>query len=211
MTRIHWLSLAAMALGGCALTSKGETLDPHFFTPESVAVTQAAAGAPKARGPLRLGRVRGAVSIKEKIIFRESVYEVGYYEERRWTEKPDVYLRRALAQALFEEAGFAQTASGTAPTLEAELFAFEEIRGPKPFVRVGLTILLREDDAALMEKTLVVEEPIVTLAGDAPTTPLVRAFSLALTRTVSRTVDETSRGTASLASSSSAAATAAPK
>lgn len=197
MTAVRWLVMvsAAAALGGCALTSKGDTLDPHFFTPEPALVPRASSAAAKASGPLRLGRVRGAVSIKEKIIYRESLYEVGYYEERRWTEKPEVYLRRALAQALFEEGGWVETASG--PTLEAELFAFEEVRGAKPFVRVGVTVVLRDDDTASIERTLIVEEPIVAAAGDTAPTALVRAFSLALTKTVAKTVDEAARGTTS--------------
>jgi cholesterol transport system auxiliary component len=194
MNRLH-LALLASLLGGCALTSRGESLDPHYFSPELEPAPQGFAARPSL-GPLRLGRVRAATGLKEKIVFRDSVYEVGYYEERRWTERPDVYVRRALARALFEGAGFVQAASSSAPTLDVDIFAFEEIRGAQPVVRIGLTMVVRDDDTALVEKTLVVDEPLSTTVGDGPATPLVRAFSRALSRIVATAVAETKVATA---------------
>src|SRR4029078_3767284 len=101
------------------------------FTPESTAPTVHAPRATASNLRLRLGRVVAGSSCPEQIPYRDSDHELGFYEERRWTERPEVYLRRALARALFEERGATRVVSGFAPTLDVELTAREEIRAPQ--------------------------------------------------------------------------------
>src|SRR4029077_4048150 len=117
---------------GCALLSKAAPLQPRYFSLEDgpLASNRGAALRSPTSGAmqLRLGRVSAGPHLRERIVYRDSDHELGYYEDRRWTERPETYLRRALARALFEERGLLRVVSGGAPTLEVELVAFEEIR-----------------------------------------------------------------------------------
>ncbi|HEY3593834.1 MAG TPA: ABC-type transport auxiliary lipoprotein family protein, partial [Polyangiaceae bacterium] len=93
------LPIVALLLGGCALTSKSDPLMPRYFDPDLSSLPTAAAdtdGNPNAPS-LRLGRVTAGEHLRERIVYRQANRELGFYEERRWTENPDVYLRRALA------------------------------------------------------------------------------------------------------------------
>ncbi|MEO7328863.1 MAG: hypothetical protein ABI193_09815, partial [Minicystis sp.] len=84
----------------------------------------------------------GAAYLDERLVYRDSVYELGYYQERRWTEEPSHYLARRLGRVLFEERGIRQVVGGSAPTLEVELTSFEEIRAPKRVARVRVVARL---------------------------------------------------------------------
>jgi cholesterol transport system auxiliary component len=93
-------------------------------------------------------------------VYRDSDHELGYYEDRRWTERPETYLRRALARALFEDRGLLRVVSGMAPTLEAELVAFEEIRAPAHKVRMQVIITLDDDRVGYLEQTITTEQDV---------------------------------------------------
>jgi cholesterol transport system auxiliary component len=114
---------------------------PRYFSPdESRGRAQTAASATaehegETHAELRLGRVTAASYLGERIVFRDSNYELGYYEERRWTERPEAFLRRAVARALFEDRGLRRVVSGAATTLDIELTELTELRSP-PVVRV---------------------------------------------------------------------------
>jgi hypothetical protein len=71
---------------GCALTSKADALSPRYFSPEQAPEPSAARAAPERRLELRLGQVSSASHLDERISYRLSSSEVGFYEERRWTE-----------------------------------------------------------------------------------------------------------------------------
>jgi cholesterol transport system auxiliary component len=172
-----WLALSLLlAAGGsaCALTSKGEALTIRYFTPEhapvrltgaTVSRSPAAQGAPSRQGasrgtPLRLGRITSGSDLRERIVHRESGAEVGFYDDRRWTERPQTYVRRALSRTLFEERGFDRVISGAAPTLDVEVLAFEELELPAGHVaRIRLRVVLHDDTRALLEETLTVDRP----------------------------------------------------
>jgi len=51
---------------------------------------------------LRFGRMSAGAAIRDRLAYRDSTYEVGYYDERLWTDKPEAYVKRALAHALFD-------------------------------------------------------------------------------------------------------------
>ncbi|HEX7480886.1 MAG TPA: ABC-type transport auxiliary lipoprotein family protein [Polyangiales bacterium] len=166
-----WLGLAACSLlAACALFSKAAPLEPRYFTPEdgATAAVQRVAAQPASseNRQLRLGSVRGSSQLRERIVFRDSAHERGYYEDRRWTERPEAYLRRALARALFEERGLVRVVSGVGPTLEAELVAFEELRAPEHSVRVQVIITLDDDRTASLEETISVEQRVSPNAQD---------------------------------------------
>src|SRR4051812_5919368 len=91
------------AFGGCALLSKSDVPTRRYFSPELLA--PATRGVARSNAELKLGRVTASPSISERIMFRESIHEVGYYDDRLWTERPEAYLHRALTRVLFEEQG----------------------------------------------------------------------------------------------------------
>ena len=147
----------------CALTSKAEVLTPRYFSPAT------------ARGPhspkvtealdLRLGQVSAASHLDERIAYRVGGAEMGFYEDQRWTENPEAYLRRALERDLFEDRGLSRIVTGGAPILDTELTAFEEVRSQPPSVRVTVTFSLRAERRSILERTLDFERPIVARAG----------------------------------------------
>ena len=165
------LTLLLGAVAGCALTSKSDPMMPRYFSPdEARGRTQLAASSSIAEAEagtqgieLRLGRITAASYLGERIVFRDSNYELGYYEERRWTERPEAYLRRAVARALFEDRGLRRVVSGAGPTLDIELSELAELRAP-PVVRVRVTYVLYDDRLVRRQVTLTIERPIPSTA-----------------------------------------------
>ena len=84
---------AAWLLGACALTSKSEPLLTRYFSPDYIGAPPRqvvpASTASAGRGQLRLGDVRGGSHLRERILYRDSDEALGYYEQRRWTERPE--------------------------------------------------------------------------------------------------------------------------
>jgi cholesterol transport system auxiliary component len=181
--------LACASLAGCALTAKGEPLRPRYFTPEPAQLVAHPLHAPACELRLRLGRVVAGSSLREQIPYRDSDHELGFYEERRWTERPEVYLRRALARALFEERGATRVVSGFAPTLEVELTAFEEIRAPVHKARMQAIAILRDERIGRLEQTITVERPIAPATAARKDEAMVQALSEALAQGVAEISD----------------------
>lgn len=194
--------LALCVCPACALTSKAEPLTPRYFSPEQ---ESAAAPAEPASVPveLRLGEVVAAAHLEERIAYRPSEGELGYHESWRWTEPPQAYLRRALARELFERRGLVRVVSGNAPTLNVELTSFEELRAEPARARVELSIVLRGERRALLERTLRKELPLPPGSSDEPLR-LTRALSQALDSAVSEVADLVSARLAQPASSAPA-------
>jgi cholesterol transport system auxiliary component len=177
------LLLSALALSGCALTSKSEPLDVRYYTPEKVKtqLTSATDRAPQGEGMvLELGRITSGSHLREKMAYRDASWEVGYYEDRRWTERPEAFVRRELGRTLFEERGFRRSISdAAAPVLEVELIAFEEIRAkPTHVARVQLRMILHDGRDVLHEETITVDKPLP--GSESTTDALVAATAEAL-------------------------------
>lgn len=173
---------ASIGTSACALTSKAELVDTRYFTPERV--KPAAEGTPRttaSRGnlELRLGRVTSGPSLRERITYRDAAYELGYYDDLRWTERPETFVRRGLGRALFEDRGVRRVLGGMAPTLDVEVTAFDDLRlASGRAVRVQLKLLLHEDVGVILEDTLTIERPV---AGDKPKIEdVIAAMALAL-------------------------------
>ncbi len=160
------LTVAVGALAGCALFSKGEVATRRYY---SVQRTEPVSAPPTAHSgkELRLGRVTSSASLTERIMFRLSDHEVGFYEDRLWTEKPEASLRRALSWALFEQQGLRSVVRGGGPTLAAELVSFEEVRTPVHLSRVRIVFSLSDERVVTLQQTLTVERPIPAAKGDA--------------------------------------------
>jgi cholesterol transport system auxiliary component len=167
-------AVVALATSACALTSKAAIVDVRYFSPERVKsgakseepILAPAATAPNAPLQLRLGRVSSGPNLRERIAFRDTVYELGYYEDLRWTERPETYVRRGLSRSLFEVHGLHRVLSGAGPTLDVELIAFDELRlKTGRAARVQLKVILYEDNDVMFEDTLTIDRPV---AGEKP-------------------------------------------
>jgi len=192
-SRCHLFFLAigalcvAFAVDGCALTSKAEVVDVRYFSPERVESRHGALAsnsAPSASGheahpPLNLGRVTSAANLRERIAYRNSGYERGYYDELRWTERPDTYVRRELARSLFEVHGLQRVLGGAAPTLDIEVIAFDDLRlEPGRAARVQLGVILYENAGVIFEETFTVDRKVL---GEQPRIEeVIAAMSTAL-------------------------------
>jgi len=194
-------ALAASPIG-CAFFTKGDPVVIRYFTPETLATRpDSSAVAMAMRGvasDLRLGRVNSASYVRDRIAFRDKNFEVGYYDELRWTEKPEAYLRRALGRALFEEQGVRQIISGPGPTLDVDLDAFEELRFPRHAARMQVTWALHDDQQVQHEETFTVERPIPAGASgpNAIAAAMAEAFDESVRRIVTRVTSAMSQPTA---------------
>jgi cholesterol transport system auxiliary component len=181
---------AALALApACALLSKSEPNVPRYFSPETATATAAPpAPAPASGLELRLGVVNADGYIKDKIVHRDSAFEVGYYEERLWTDKPEAYVRRALARDLFDRRGVREVVSGVGTTLDVDVVAFEEVMAPQHVGRIELTYVLYDDRVVRLSRSIAVERPIAAAKGDAAA---VQAMAEALSAAVDGVADAT--------------------
>jgi cholesterol transport system auxiliary component len=172
----------------CALTSKAEALSPRYFNPQLASSGRSEAAAQPFE--LRLGQVSSASHLDERISYRISAAEVGFYEDRRWTEIPEAFLRRALERELFEERRLSRVVSGVAPVLDVELTSLEEVRGNPSRARVTLTVSLRDERRSLLERSVELEQPVGEQAGADPAQRLAQALAVTLARAVETVADE---------------------
>jgi cholesterol transport system auxiliary component len=190
--KVTLLLLAGVA--GCALLGKSEPSAPRYYTPEYEG--DAPASRIRSDLQLRLGRVQGWSHVRERMALRSSARELSYSEDRHWTERPEIFLRRALSRTLFEERGLTASLSSRAVTLEVELIAFEEVEQPH-VARVQALLVLRDDRLGLIEETITVEQPVAAVGQTDQARAAVDALSHALhavvTRIADRVVDRLSR------------------
>jgi cholesterol transport system auxiliary component len=185
MRLLSWLLLGLLLLGqqsACALTSKAEARSPRYFNPQLAAGPHSRAAAQPFE--LRLGQVSSASHLDERITYRISAAEVGFYDDRRWTEIPEAFLRRALERELFEERRLSRVVSGVAPVLDVELTSLEEVRGKPNKARVTLTFSLRDERRSLLERSVQLEQPVSEQAGADPAQWLAQALAVTLAQAV---------------------------
>lgn len=169
-------ALACLVLAGCALTSRGHPREDRYFTPERVEHSTTRAPG-EARAELRVGRVSAASNLRYPIVHRDSPVEIEPYHTLRWTRLPEAYVERALLRALFEQHPLVQAVSGSAPTLDVEVTAFEEVRGSRPAGRVELTYVLQDDTSVILRGTIAAQRPAASPQIEA-IVPAIRAAML---------------------------------
>jgi uncharacterized lipoprotein YmbA len=170
----------------CALTSKSVPAEIHYFTPEAIApggatiarytqVRRPNAELPRLR--LRLGGVTSSANLRTRIVFQHSPVELGSYDNNRWTENPEAYLRRALERALFTDGQIVQSLAAGTPVLDIDLIAFEEVRrGVTRAGRVELVYSLHDEQSVIAGGVLAFEHA----ARSAAMSDVVVAISAAL-------------------------------
>lgn len=192
MRAARFACLVGLALApGCALLTKSDPIIPRYFSPEPAASSKANVPAASSGLELRLGRVNADGYIKDRMVHRDSAFEVGYYDDRVWTEKPEAYVRRALARALFDERGVRQVLSGVSVTLEVDVVAFEEVREPAHVGRVELVYLVYDDRVVRLSRSVVVERLIAPAKGVDSANQVVLSLSEALASAVEAVADAT--------------------
>jgi cholesterol transport system auxiliary component len=167
-------------LSACALTGKGDALYPRYFSPETEVAKATPSAATTPTLALRLGQVEAASHVEERFAYRLEASELSYYDDRRWTEPPERYLRRALERELFQRRGIRRTVSGPGATLDLELTSFEELRTPPARVRLALSFSLHDDRQSQLERRVVVERPLPSSTQGASARDVTAALSLAL-------------------------------
>ncbi len=186
-----FLVFVLVSTSSCALLTKSDPVVPRYFTPEQPGAVSSPGAPPAGKSfSLRLGRVGGDSYLKERIAYRDSDHEFGFYEDRRWTERPEVYLQRAIEQSLFEERGLTRALSASAPTLTADLIEFEEVRGPTPRVRLRISYALHDDRTVLREHSFAVERTLPPGAEARETERVAAALGEALHEAVDRIAGE---------------------
>ena len=180
---------------GCALTNKSAPVEFRYFTTEAVATTsrpnQEPSGIAGKHLEVRLGRINASSYLRDKIAYRDEGYELGYYEELRWTEKPEAYLRRAVARVLFEDRGLKELVNAPGATLDVDLAAFEELRSPRHVARVEVTYSLRDEQSVRIQRTITAEHAIPQVKSDALPDAIAAAMSSALRDAVTTIADGT--------------------
>jgi hypothetical protein len=183
-TRAALFAVLGPLAAGCALLTKSDSVYVRYFAPEPRERGESALAATPSVAEnnlsVRLGRVNALSYLKDRIAFRDAHYEIGFHDLWQWTEKPESYLRFGMERALFEQQGVHQIISGTGPTLELELDAFDEVRSPRHVARVQVRWLLYGDQSVLVQNTVTVERAIPVGADAQDPKPLVSAMSDAL-------------------------------
>lgn len=177
-------------LEACSFFGKAMPMHPRFFDPEGELPSRTRALQHLGGPALRLGHVVGSTFLRERIAYHVSAHELGVYDERRWTERPEDYFRRALARSLFEERGLTNVVAGVAPVLDVELTDFAELLGPTHAVRVRAQVRLVDQRSVRLERSFSVEQAVAK--GD-DFALVAAAMSLALERAVTQIADDVER------------------
>jgi ABC-type uncharacterized transport system auxiliary subunit len=175
----------ALLSSACALTSRSEPMQVRYFSADTAETQRLPSQAPGTVVSLRLERVRSSAHLGESIAYRTGVHEVGYYDQERWTERPEAFLERGLERAFFQDQGVTRVVGGISETLSVELISFEEVRGPKPVARVEVGLTLHDERSSHLEQTIRVERAIVANGTDKPAST-VAALSEALNEAIGR-------------------------
>ncbi|MEY4576271.1 MAG: hypothetical protein RL701_974 [Pseudomonadota bacterium] len=186
----RYLSTLALCLGltGCALVSRGDTIQVRYYTlepAEGPAIASETRSAPVRMDTsdkpleleLRLGRVDASEALNQQIAVRTGENEITYQEEERWTERPAQYVRRGLERELFQKHQVTRVYSGAAATLDVELVDLEIIYDAAPKARVRLLAHLHDHQRGLCNETSAIDAPI-TLPSDSSKATAVSVTAL---------------------------------
>jgi ABC-type uncharacterized transport system auxiliary subunit len=179
------LALLAGIGGGCLAPGAPERI--RYFRPEIPAGPSTAPAAPAAATArpvaLRLALVRSATHVKDRIVWRTSDVELGFYDTRRWVEPPAAFVERALARELFEVRPLVR-ALGSAPSLDIEVSQFDEVLSPHEALVALEVLLVDEKGQALLGRRIAAARPV---SGDDPA---------AFARAMGQALDDAVKGTA---------------
>jgi len=188
--RPYFIAALLAFTAGCALLTKSEPVVPRYYTPELPETSSAATSGAASALSIRIGRIGGSSYLKERIAHRDSEHEYGFYEDRRWTERPEVYLQRAIEHSLFETRGLKRALSPSAPTLTVDLIEFEEVRGAEPRVRLRVSFALHDERTVFRERSFAIERPLASGPESSVPERVAAGLGDALKEAVTRIADE---------------------
>jgi len=181
------LLVGLVVLSGCLLRTSEP---PRFFRPAS-ATLDAAAGdeavPPATEGiPIRLRAVRSEPFLRERIVWRVSEVEYGFYEQRRWIDLPAHYVDRALRIRLRSTPGLRLTNDPRAAAIYVDVLAFDDLLMPTHAASVTLAVALEDPTRGRpWERTFSARANI----GDDDPTSMARAMGQALDEAVAQVAD----------------------
>jgi ABC-type uncharacterized transport system auxiliary subunit len=134
-----------VVLGGCLF----RTADPPlFFRPGSATLDAVAPDESDRTAPggfaIRLRGVQSESFLRERIVWRASDVEYGFYEQRRWIDLPAHYVERALKTRIRETPGLRLTDDPRAAVLHVDVLAFDDVLRPTHEANVALAVVLDE-------------------------------------------------------------------
>ncbi len=148
MSRVALCLTLALLSTGCF----GGGAPPRFFDP--ALPPSSAAPQPVGEVVVRLRKVNATSAVKDRIQWRKSEVETGFYESERWATEPAYVLWTALRRELFEVRGLRSGGPRAPFVLDVELSAFEEVLLPEHKVRVKVTVVLAtQEETALRVQT----------------------------------------------------------
>lgn len=178
------LALGAAFLSACSSSPEA----PRFFSPPH----EVPAPAQLTSVTLTLAPSASGQHLGDRIMWRRSDVEVGFYDQERWTQPPARYLDRALSDSLFVAGGLRRSERG-GPALGVQLLTFEEVLLPNHQVRVELHALLVDPEgAALLERRFAATRAVASEDAEA----MARAFGQALDEAVANLTREVLRALA---------------
>jgi ABC-type uncharacterized transport system auxiliary subunit len=176
-------SIVALAGGGapgCALTQRGASIPWQYFTPEQAGTAQLTSASVDTNGShpqVCLGRVSAGTSLGKRIAYRESEHQMGYYEDRRWTEEPARYVHRSLERMLFQQHAFQCDHDAKAATLDVEVLGFEELKmGTTHAARIDVRAVLRTRERVIFDEDVRAVDPVAGATFDDVVTSFGRAL-----------------------------------
>jgi ABC-type uncharacterized transport system auxiliary subunit len=176
---------AILTLGGCLFRNAE---GPRFYRPASIALDDAGEQPASTTGaPVRLGSVRSAPFLRERIVWRASPVEYGLYEQRRWFELPSRYVRRALTATLQTTPGVVLSDDASGARLDVEILAFDEVLSPTHEAHVALAATVRAGGEKRMDRTFASRVPIASADGAATAESMGKALDEAVKRVVTAT------------------------
>ncbi len=181
--------LGAVSLAACLLGSPPDP--PRYFQPvlpvRAAAPAHGAGGSEAAAAPLRLARMRSSAYLSERMVWRVSDVEFGFYDSRRWTEHPPHFVEQHLSRELFEVRGLRRARAGRVPILDVELLAFDEVLEPEHETRIVLrAILMDGQNLSLLERTYTEVEAL----EDGDPASVTHSMGRALDRIVQRVAND---------------------
>ena len=125
----------------------------------------AAARRPNDAVEVRLGRVSSGPNLRERIAYRDAALRARLLRRLALDERRRRSFAASSVGRCSKEHGFHRVLGGSAPTLEVEVIAFDDLRLPSGrAARVQLKVILFEDSGVVFEDTMTVDRPVSATA-----------------------------------------------
>lgn len=178
-----WLASSVLALllvGGCL--GRGDFTPIRYYSVDSLPVNVA----PAARSwpvPLGMRPFTAATRYRDRILYRISAVEVGFYQYDRWVEPPEEMVMRVMTTALGASGLFRQVVAVDVVQLPAwilsgELIRFDEVRdtgGRRAECWLRVEVHQAHDERLLWADVLRATEPLAAETPEALAQAMNRA------------------------------------